>query len=219
MSKRHFLHFPLIVCLGLGLIPIASAADEDLGQQTAQLCSACHLPDGAGKDNANAESWPRLAGLDADYLYQQLLSFKDGSRFAPSMMPFVNMLDDKQMRAVTKYYANLPVPEIQGTEGDEKQLALGEKLATRGDWQRYIPPCQSCHGPNNLGVGSTFPAIAGQHASYIETQIHRWQEDQRKNDPDQLMVSIAKRMTPEDIQAVAAWLSQQPGVKTTGEGQ
>lgn len=94
-------------------------------------------------------------------------------------------------------------------EASPELLAHGEKLALRGDWDRYLPPCISCHGPDNQGAGDIFPGIAGQHAPYLRKQLELWQQDERKNDVNQLMTSIAKRLTAEDIQAVSLWLARQ----------
>lgn len=208
---------PFAMLFGMGVITAANAdANLELGKETAKLCVACHMENGSGKDNPGAESWPRLAGLNQTYLYNQLLAFKEGTRTSTTMMPFVTLLDEEKMQAVSAYYASLPAPDIDGVQADEAVVALGEKLVTRGDWSREMPPCESCHGPGSLGVGESFPALAGQQADYIATQIYNWQSDKRKNDPEQLMLSIAKRMTKEDIEAVSAWLSQQSPVAKNG---
>lgn len=221
MKQSHILRLIVAALFAPSTISHADTiSDPAKGEETAKLCVACHQADGSGMDHPSGESWPRLAGLNAQYLYKQLLDVKSGSRQAPTMQPFVTMLNDEQMADVSAYYASLSVPAITGrSSDDEALLALGEKLATRGDWPRYIPPCSACHGPDNLGVGSAFPALAGQHAGYIEQQLRNWQEDKRQNDPDDLMVSIAKRLTDEDITAVSIWLSQQPAVRAQGGEQ
>ena len=203
------------MALGLcALVPAAQAlegADAARGKEASATCMACHQLDGSGLNNAGAESWPRLAGQNAEYLYRQLLSFKDSSRTNASMLPFVNMLDDQQMRDVAAYYASLPVTAPkEHAEVGEDVLKHGEQLATRGDWDRYIPPCATCHGTDQRGIGSAFPALAGQHPNYIAQQLHAWQRATRHNDPDQLMATIAARMNAQDIDAVAAWLARQP---------
>lgn len=207
----------------LGVCLLASAvsfnataqAEPDLakGQADAALCAACHQADGSGMNIPNADSWPRLAGLDAGYMVQQLQDFKSGKRQNISMQPFAQMLDEQQMINVSAWFASLPAPAAVASSDSypAEQLARGEQLATTGDWNNYIVPCSTCHGPDNLGAGSVFPAIAGQHFGYIRDQLQNWQQDKRDNDPQQLMAAIAKRMTSDDIQAVAAWLSSQPG--------
>ncbi|QOR39722.1 cytochrome c4 [Billgrantia diversa] len=197
--------------LGLAAGPaLAQEGDPQRGETAAATCVACHQADGSGKHIDGGESWPRLAGQNADYIAKQLKDFKAGRRQNATMQPFANMLDDQQIADVAAYYSQLPATEAEGGgNADEALLARGEQLALRGDWNDYIVSCKSCHGPGNEGAGSTFPGIASQHAGYIENQLRAWQADERGNDPQNLMGSIAKRMSDEDIRAVAAWLSRQ----------
>lgn len=220
------MNYPFVRQAALGICLLASAvtlsataqAEPDLvkGQADAAMCAACHQADGSGMNIPNADSWPRLAGLDAGYMVQQLQDFKSGKRQNISMQPFAQMLNEEQMVNVSAWFASLPAPAlaVSADSFTPEQLARGEQLATVGDWNNYIVPCSTCHGPDNLGAGSVFPAIAGQHPGYISNQLQNWQQDKRDNDPQQLMAAIAKRMTSDDIQAVAAWLSTQPGAVT-----
>lgn len=200
----------LIAGLALSLPALALNGQAAAGQAASAICTACHQPDGNGMNIPGGESWPRLAGLNAKYIYKQLQDFKAGSRTSPTMTPFATMLTDQQMRDLAVYYSQMQPGKAANAGASAELLAQGEKLATYGDWDRYLVPCASCHGPNNQGAGAHFPGIAGQHAGYIESQLLSWQQQERKNDPQQLMLAIAERMTPEDIKAVAAWLATQP---------
>lgn len=205
--------YPLITAsIALGLSTQVSAIDGDAtrGQAAAAVCTACHQADGSGMFMPGGESWPRLAGLNAAYIYKQLNDFNAGHRVNASMAPFAAMLNDQQMKDVAVYYSQMPVTQGKGGESaDEEMLKWGETLALHGDWSRYIPSCRSCHGPDNLGAGEHFPAIAGQHSGYLEAQLVAWQEGTRDNDPQHLMLAIAERLSPYDIEAVSAWLSTQ----------
>lgn len=187
--------------------PGATAARSQLAMQgdgSGAPCLACHGADGAGND---AAGFPRLAGLDADYLAKQMLDYNAGKRVSPIMQPNIDNFDEQQLRDLAAYYASLPAPASAAPANvSDAQLALGRKLATEGDWDTYIPPCSSCHGPGNRGVGHSFPALAGQHPSYIRAQLQAWQNNQRNNDPNQLMTAIAERLTAQQIDAVAAYL-------------
>lgn len=193
--------------LGAHAVTVPAAGDPERGKQTAQVCLACHGPDGAGMSAAN---YPRLDILDAGYMAKQLRDIKAGTRQAPIMQPFAATLTDQQIEDVSAYYASQSATVPQPPEADPELMALGRKLVYRGDWDRYIPSCNSCHGPESRGVGSEFPALAGQHASYIESQLRAWKDGTRHNDPLDLMLAIAERMTDEDIKAAAAFLAAQP---------
>lgn len=189
----------------------ALEGDAKAGEQAAVTCVACHQADGSGMNIPTGESWPSLGGIDADYLFKQLVDIKAGTRNSPSMMPFANMLNEQQSKDVSAYYSQLPATQGGFDEAaTEEELAHGEKLATVGDWDRYIVPCSSCHGPDNLGAGDAFPRLAGQHAGYIADQLKAWQAGTRDNDPQHLMLAIAERMNDEDIRAVSQWLARQP---------
>lgn len=211
MESKNIIKFStLLFGLFFSLAALALDGDADRGQASAAICMACHQADGNGMNIPGGESWPRLAGIDANYMYKQLVEFKNGQRVNASMMPFATMLTDQQMKDLAVYYSQLPAGAGAGGEVDAELLAYGEKLVTVGDWDRYIVPCGTCHGPGNKGAGQHFPGIAGQHAGYIESQLMAWKEGQRDNDPQHLMLAIAERMNTRDIKAVAAWLSTQP---------
>lgn len=198
----------LVSSLLLSSFSWADGASIERGKQAAAMCSACHQADGNGMNIAN-EAWPRLAGLNAEYLAHQLHSFKDGTRKNTTMTPFANMLDDEKIRDVANYYASLPAKKSTSASTDAALLKRGKLIAQTGDWDHYIPPCSACHGENNQGNGTHFPALAGQHPDYIAQQIKAWQNGTRANDPQQLMASIAKRLSDADITAVSAWLATQ----------
>ena len=212
--KMKKIHQAILVAATLGL-SVSSVygldGDAQAGKQAAVMCAACHQADGGGMNIPGGESWPSIAGLNAEYLYKQKKDVTEGSRNSPTMMPFLNMLNDQQYKDVSLYYSQLPATQGQGDpDATAEELAHGEKLATQGDWDRYIVPCSTCHGPDNLGAGSTFPRLAGQHAGYIADQLYAWQSGKRANDPQHLMLAIAERMNDKDIRAVSQWLSRQP---------
>lgn len=200
----------LLLGVFFSLPALALNGDAERGKASTAICMACHQADGNGMNIPGGESWPRLAGLNADYIYKQLTEFKSGKRVNASMAPFAMMLDDQQMKDLAVYYSQQPATKTAPAGVDAKLLAYGKKLVIEGDWDRYIVPCGTCHGADNTGAGEHFPGIAGQHAGYIESQLVAWQEGKRDNDPQHLMLAIAERMNDHDIKAVAAWLSTQP---------
>ncbi len=171
-------------------------------------CSSCHGTMGQGNPVAG---FPALAGLDATYLERQILDMKAGTRqLNPAMGPAVDGLDAAQIQAVSAYYASIPAiagPAVAG--GD---VARGKELVEQGDWDHGIPACAQCHGPNAAGIGINFPRLAGQSSMYLANQIGAWKRDERKNDVNGLMGTIAKRLSDADIAAVGAYL------QSLGEG-
>ena len=204
---HRFLLASLVMLTSAGSAAAADAGQQIVlqgGSQGATACVACHGADGAG--NA-ASSFPRLAGLSAAYLMRQLEAYRVGTRASAVMAPIAKALTDSEIESVAEYYSRQhpPVPE---TTAPPQLLATGRYLAVKGDWGSGIPACVSCHGPDGQGVGGPyFPALAGQHASYIVSQIQAWKNGQRTNDPINLMQSVAEALTEEQAQAAAAYFA------------
>lgn len=182
-------------------------------------CITCHGADGKGMA---AGGFPRLAGLPAEYIVKQLGDFKAGRRENPIMQPIASVLSEDEVAAVAKAFAErpkvnvLPQPAIRPVEGS------GAWLALRGAWERNIPECTLCHGPSGIGVGVSFPPLAGQSANYIEAQLKAWRGSPaiprkkghkavaavvptRHNDPNSLMRHIAASLSDAEIAAVAEY--------------
>lgn len=184
---------------------LAAEADLERGKAAAATCLACHGPEGAGND---AAGYPRLDILTAKYIEKQIIDIKSGKHDSAIMKPLAAIIQDDDLPHIAAYYAD-KTAEVKAEAADEELMKRGEQLALRGDWDNYIPACKSCHGPDNQGVGDTFPALAGQHATYIQAQIKAWQEGTRRNDPQNLMLAIAERLSDDDVKAVAAYLAAQ----------
>lgn len=178
------------------------------GASGAPACVACHGLEGAGMA---AGGFPRLAGQPAGYIIQQLSSYASGTRADPTMTLIGKALSAEEAAAVASYYAELD-PIAPGDPPDPAAQPLGMALALDGDWDRGLPACVQCHGPGGRGVGATFPALAGQHKSYLAKQLSAWKEGSRKGDPGGLMATVATKLTPEEIDAVSEWFAAQPAV-------
>jgi len=199
----------LIACAGLGLNPVHadSRAGAALAQQGGPGISACVSCHGARGEGQAATGFPRLAGQPQAYLLKQLQAFAEGTRKNPVMEPIARALNAQQMRDLADHYAGLPgwsAPSKAGTS--DPAAAPGPRLATAGNWDKGIPACFACHGPDGAGIPPHFPAITGQPRAYTRTQLKAWQAGTRSNDPQGLMKSVADRMTDADIEAVSLYL-------------
>ena len=182
-------------------------------QAGAPACASCHGEQGEGQPEG---PFPRLAGIDAGYLVQQLHDFASGKRASDIMGPVAKALSDGQMTSVADYYAEQSAPKAaEPNPLDETAVAAGETLAKRGDWSRGLPGCAQCHGPNGVGVGASFPRLAGQSMEYISAQLKAWQDGQRSNDPLGLMASVAAKLSNDDIAAVASYYASLPADETS----
>lgn len=178
----------------------------------APACSVCHGEHGEGRPDA---AYPGLAGLDSEYLVRQLNAFAEGSRDSDTMRPVARALSAGERQAVARFYAGLTAPATaKPDKADEKVVAIGAVLASRGDWQKGLPGCGQCHGAAGQGVGNTFPKLAGQSAGYITSQLKAWKDGKRTNDPLRLMTGISGKLDDGQIAAVAAYYAGLPSTPT-----
>lgn len=206
---RPFRLLTLAAILALAVLPWGSSQDAELGLQIVQQgtpdgatpCIACHGIDGGGLPGT---PFPRLAGLNMDYLVKQIHDFQAELRSDPSMTPVAMKLKPDEMAAVAAYFSAQAAPPLPPSD-DALQLEVGRNIAERGIWSSYVPACASCHGPNGVGVGASFPALAGQNALYTVQQFNYWRASMRQNDPLHMMQAVVDRMTDEEIAAVAAY--------------
>ncbi len=184
----------------------------------APACVTCHGPKMQG---LVAMLTPRLAGQSAAYLVAQMDAFADGTRKNATMQPVASALTPAERQALAKYLAGLTAvgPSDSGVApASRAERALGERLATNGDWSAGLPACDRCHGPGGVGVGDAFPPLAGQTAVYLTNQLTAWKQQTRPAGPLGLMGAIASRMTDADVAAVAAYYPTLPITPPRAEG-
>jgi cytochrome c553 len=176
------------------------AGSVEAGATKAVTCAACH---GANGNSVNPE-WPSLAGLGADYITEQLNNFKSGKRMNAIMMGMVAALSPDDYADLGAYFDSLP---NTGLESDPSFWEAGEKLYRGGDPTRGIPACMACHGPTGAGnEPAKFPALRGQHSVYVIKQLNDYASGARTTGPNGVMQTIAKRLTPDDMRNVAAYV-------------
>lgn len=192
----------------LGTAATFAASGQDIFQKGGDgvpACSACHGPNGEGQP---ALGYPRLAGLSAAYVQEQLKSFAAGTRQNETMAPIGKAISPADGAAVAQYVSGLTPKGATKTEAaDAKEIASGRVLAERGDWSKSLPACTQCHGPAGMGVGAAFPKLAGQSSTYIVNQLQAWKKGDRRNGPLSLMAGVANKLDDGEIKAVAAYFA------------
>ena len=137
----------------------------------AHRCSFCHGKQGEG--HRQNEYYPRIAGKPPEYLYRQLVNFRDGRRTYPQMVYMSRHLSDEYLREIASYYSKLspgfPTP-IQPSATKEA-LARGEQIVRNGDQAKGIPACVACHGKALTGMLPGVPGLVGLYPDYINGQM------------------------------------------------
>lgn len=186
---------------------VHSKADPAKGKVIAEtVCVACHGADGNSAASAN----PNLAGQVPEYIYKQLKNFKsvDGKpavRNNAIMGGMAAGLSDEDMKNVAAWFASQKQKPAAAT--DQTQIALGQKVWRQGDFKKGVPACAGCHGPAGAGLPAQYPRLAGQFPEYTDAQLKTFRSGERANDPENMMRTIAAKLSDVEIKAVAEYIA------------
>lgn len=189
-------------------------ADAKAGEGKVALCAACHGPNG----NSMIPLFPKLAGQHPKYIAKQLADIKTASiqtgRVVPEMTAIVAGLSEQDIADIAAYYGE---QTIVAGQAKTDLVAKGESVFRGGNKSKGLAACTGCHGPDGKGnQGAMFPALAGQHADYIEKQLRAFRlaaeepdaPGARNNDGDtRMMREVASRLSDLEIKAVASFIA------------
>lgn len=168
------------------------AAASEAGAQRIAFCQHCHGKDG----NSLRDYIPNIAQQNPVYLFTAFEKFGTGERtdFVMSKLAKELSLDDRINIAV--YYSAQQVRTLGYQGADMEQVEAGKTV--------YKTTCYACHGDDAKGQDDR-PRLAGQPAEYMRRTLQLFKDD----DPSRkgsLMGPIAKTLSTEKIEAVAAYL-------------
>ena len=213
LGKTHRLSVAALTLLGVVIMNGHGRADWLDGNEGADpwdRCAECHGLDGAG----NRIKFPRLAGQEPHYIMKQLQDFRHGRRTndGGQMQRTATEVTEEEIPRVAKYFAAQTPPWPKRTIETEIDLARARTLAIKG--ADGLDACLSCHSEAQIGLLDkpiVAPRVAGQRDFYIAKQLREYRDGLRsKNDPDQMMTKIARRLSDADIVGLAVFLSQNP---------
>jgi len=209
------------------------------GKGEVPACNSCHGPDGTGDDNLQT---PRLAGQTYPFLLKQLEDFAADRRQDLTMMVMnfnAKGLTPQDRKDVATYLSSLRHSGFKGSDLEALKQAgqavgveyKGRELVEYGSPQRNdgfpkelgakgpgAAACKSCHGVGGRGAPPVYPIIGGQRYVYIVNQLKHWRDGTRANDPMGQMQAIARKLSDEDIENAAAYLTQAKPI-APGESQ
>lgn len=70
-------------------------------------CIGCHGP---GGKSATPQMYPSTAGLEANYIIEQIKAFKDGTRKNPMMSPMAMLVSEDEAANIAAFLAAQPKP-------------------------------------------------------------------------------------------------------------
>jgi len=189
--RRSFIFFGVALAIGLR----SFAAHAQTIEEKAQVCAACHGENGAPPEQSFPV--PVIWGQNLGYMFFQLRDFKSGTRKNDVMSPIAEALPREDLMALAQYFFKKPWPKLQQPHPPADVTALAKRA-------NASVVCTSCHQDGFIGEG-TQPRLAGQERTYLEKTMTEFQSGARGNNPG--MTDLMKSLTPQDISALAAWLS------------
>jgi cytochrome c553 len=159
----------------------------------AEICDACHGPDGNAVISAN----PSLAGQSWRYIYIELKDFNEGRRTDPIMTPISKVLSRDEMISLGNWYA-AQKPAVNQFKADSANVAAGRKVTD-------AVLCSMCHGGGFSGQNE-IPRVAGQNYEYVVKQLQDFKHRRRTNDAGN-MTSVAHTLSDQDIENIAQYMT------------
>jgi len=188
------------VAFDVATVKMLKAADPARGEALAKegKCKRCHGDSGISDDPEDVN----IAGMSTSYLYKQLKDYKDENRDDRDMYKATRDLDEQQLADLAAWFAS---QEPAQPAADRNMDPAVLQLVFRGDPQRMIKACASCHGRDGRGGQFDHPALAGQYPEYLVYTMTEFKEDDRTNDIYSRMRVVAKALTEEEIEGLAAY--------------
>jgi cytochrome c553 len=181
---------------------------RDTMEERVAACTSCH----ADTTQQTRDGFsPRIAGKPAGYLFNQLVSFRDGRRTSPQMVYFTQNLSDAYLREMADYFSGLdkPYSPPEPPSLSAERAARAQRIVQQGDPARNVPACVECHGKSLAGLAPDIPGILGLPRHYMNAQFGTWRAGKlRALEPD-CMGEVARRLAPEDAPLLATWLAAQ----------
>jgi cytochrome c553 len=177
-------------------------------------CLACH-----GKGGARSiQNYPNVSGQPEKYIVQQIKDILSGKRVgskdengAMRTAPMTGALitpegkvriSDEEIKQIANWLSMQPPGKVKPLETplSEDQVKAAKKL--------YKKKCRSCHGKGALKPLKNYPILAGQNKAYIIAQVNDVKNKIRKNRKIKSMYPMVKKLTDEQIDLLASYLSQ-----------
>lgn len=188
MAKTLFL-LASATLLALPLQPLASGRSAEA---LSLPCNGCHGQDGVSQ----GASIPSIAGLNAEYMTEAMVQFKEGRRSATIMTRIARGYKDYELRKIAGYFSSKTwrtVPSISNQE----LVKRGRRLHERH--------CAECHEDSGRFQDKDVPRIAGQRHNYLQIQLGLYYEGKEKlPQPSEMAEELAK-IARDDLPALAAF--------------
>lgn len=170
----------------------------------AQLCEACHGPNGVSIQKAV----PTIAGISAFYLDGQILAYQKGRRYCPEgkspaepagvMCAIAKRLSPAEYSAIDKYFAAQKFVPVKQS-WDPKLAANGKQI--------HDSECGRCHTSGGRVADDDAGILAGQWTPYLQQAFKEYQSGNRVM-PDQMKPKI-DALTVDQVNALIQYYASE----------
>jgi cytochrome c553 len=181
-----------------------------------RTCMACH-----GKNGGRGiQDYPNIAGLDASYIRAQVRDIISGKRVggpdtltghprAESMRGSLVSpegevrVSPEEIKILASWLSDFPKsgPQVQDPALSAERIAEGKAGYEKAK-------CKTCHGIDGNKPLKGYPHLAGQKSAYIAHQLMDIRDGARTNSRSKMMLSFVKKLSDEEMAAIADYLSQ-----------
>jgi cytochrome c553 len=180
----------------------ASASGGHAEAPAIRNCTWCH--GGGAQGYAPA---PRLAGQTRQYIESQIFSFRQHIRDNPDSKQYMwaaaENLSRERVRFLAIYFSSLS--PVAANNGHQELATMGRTIYQDGIPNSNVVACIACHGPNAEGAGE-IPRLGGLAYPYLKTTLRQWGEGYNAS-AKHPMPSVASKLSPNQIEALASYLS------------
>jgi mono/diheme cytochrome c family protein len=128
------------------------------------------------------------------------------------MVYLLQYMSDEYLREMAAHFAGLelPYPHAEAAALTAAQTARARQIVEQGDPRRNVPACVECHGNDLSGIEPAIPSLLGLPRQYMNAQFGAWRNGRLRSIEPDCMAEVARRLAPEDVPALTAWLASQP---------
>ena len=179
------------------------------GEPEAVSCSVCHGPQGGGNYGTEDPRHiaPRLSGLNAVYVGEQLRAYQTGTRQFPLMHAMAQPLSAQDVADLATYVHGLRAAGPAEPVVSYEVLSRGQRIWAHG-LDGTVAACASCHGEDGAGRVMRSPEIAGQPIQYLVAQLRIMHGHGRHGTTAaDTMTEVTRRLSDADLVAVASYIA------------